>query len=100
VSGSNTTFDGATTSDFIESRDPNQAGSGMEMRQMTFTAGVTSYLACVAIGGYPPPDVRLHLGQVGQVVLARRQVHFSQFYFMNRDNVSSDFTNRNLFNPL
>ena len=78
MSGPNTTFDGgAPASDVIESRDLRQDGGGKDarkVRQLTFVAGVPSYLACVAVGGYPPPEVRVHLGQVGQVwsVVPRR----------------------------
>lgn len=68
MSGSNATFDGATTwsSDVIESRDPREDGA-VKAEQLTFVAGLPSYLACVAVGGYPPPQVRVHLGQVYQL---------------------------------
>ena len=66
VSGSNATFSSALTSshDVTGSRDLNEEDDG-KVGQLTFTAGVPSYLACVAVGGYPPPEVRVHLGQVG-----------------------------------
>jgi len=72
LSGPNATASNAVTSsyDVIESRDLNgdDGGKDRTVGQLTFVAGVPSYLACVAIGGYPPPEVRVHLGQVGHVI--------------------------------
>jgi len=70
VSGSNATSSSAVTSshDVIGSRDLNEEDDRHDGKvgQLTFTAGVPSYLACVAVGGYPPPEVRVHLGQVNE----------------------------------
>jgi len=73
-SAPNATSGHAVTSsyDVTESRDVGEedagkAGSGRPaaaVGQLTFVAGISSYLACVAVGGYPPPQVRVHLGQV------------------------------------
>jgi len=69
MSGSNaTSSSGKTTSyDVIEPRDMSEEDDGT-VGQLTFVAGISSYLACVAVGGYPPPEVRLHLGQVSSVI--------------------------------
>jgi len=72
VSTSNATSGSAVVTpshDVIGSRDLNEDEDGEDgkARQLTFTAGVPSYLACVAVGGYPPPEVRVHLGQVSEL---------------------------------
>ena len=72
VSGSNASSSGAVTSsyDVIESRDSTEGKDGI-VGQLTFVAGIPSYLACVAVGGYPPPQVRVHLGQVSRLIAYR-----------------------------
>ena len=73
VSGSNTTTS-TSRHDVIGSRDAKEGegGEDKKVRQLTFTAGVPSYLACVAVGGYPPPEVRVHLGQVSELSRLRQ----------------------------
>jgi len=70
VTGSNATGDGAAVTssssyDVTGSRDLSGGGEDEKVGRLVFTAGAQSYLACVAVGGYPPPEVRVHLGQVG-----------------------------------
>jgi len=70
ATGSNVTFDSAVTSsyDVIESRDPKEEERRKDgaVEQLIFLAGVRSVVACVAVGGYPPPQVRVHLGQASE----------------------------------
>ena len=74
MSGTNATLDDATSDDDVTGSRGASGGRGAgrdgaaRVRQLTFVAGVPSHLACVAVGGYPPPEVRLHLGQVGQSI--------------------------------
>ena len=80
LTGSNATTDSASVTssssyDVLGSRDV-QSEDG-EAGRLTFTAGVQSYLACVAVGGYPPPEVRVHLGQVSQLVKETRKLGIS-----------------------